>query len=349
MMVVLVHVSAVYFYERGGWEDVTLFVNQISRFGTPLFAFISGFLLFLQVKNKGFKFKKFASSRFKKIVIPFAVWTAFYYLYIFAADGISPFEDGTTQFLISSIFGESYYHLYFMSIVLQFYLIFPLLQLIRKKSFWIAALVLSAGVHVYTLQYFVPGQFEGTAGMILSQRAFLPAWLFFFIFGGFLAYNWEQAKAFAIKFRMPLFIGVLLIIYFAAVEYEAVGSIPSNRMTNMINLPIIILFILSIGNVIGRIPSLNQFFSKIGALSMGIYLVHPFILNVIQRILPAEVWKLSLFPVWFVIIMGLSIVAVTLIQYLPFGKLIVTVPKQSSTPRKDKDINTHSKRRALYE
>ena len=59
LMVVLVHVSALYYVQHGDWQDVILFLNQASRFGTPIFAIVSGLLLFLQVRNKGFFFQRF--------------------------------------------------------------------------------------------------------------------------------------------------------------------------------------------------------------------------------------------------------------------------------------------------
>ncbi|TDL34840.1 acyltransferase [Jeotgalibacillus sp. S-D1] len=326
LMVVLVHVSALYYVQRGSWEDVILFINQASRFGTPVFAVVSGLLLFLQVKKRGFFFKKFFSSRLNKIVIPFLLWTAFYLVYIWLVFGANPFDGGMNRFIFKVAFGETYSHLYFISIVLQFYLIFPLLQFIKGKGAWVGLLVLSALLHIFSMRYMVSGQFEGLFGLIAEQRAFLPKWLFFFIFGGFLAYHWDIAKKWAYKMRVLLFIAVLLIFYMAAVEYEWGGYIGSNRITNIINLPIIVLFMMAITEKIARNPLLHSVTSRLGAMSMGIYLIHPFVINMLQRNLPTEVWTLSLFPIWFAVVMFITIGIILMIQKLPFGHVILTVP-----------------------
>lgn len=326
LMVVLVHVSALYYVQRGEWEDVILFLNQASRFGTPIFAIVSGLLLFLQVKNKGFFFQRFFSSRLQKIVIPFLFWTAFYLFYLWLVFGANPLDAGIKRFLFEVAFGETYSHLYFISIVLQFYLIFPLLQLIKGKAAWVIALIGSAIIHVYAMKFMDPSQFDGLLGMIMEQRAFLPKWIFFFIFGGFLAYNWEAAKQWAYKWRVGLFVGVLLILYFAAVEYEWGRYIGSNRVSNIINLPILILFIMAISGKIARNPLLHTLASKLGAMSMGVYLIHPFVINMLQRNLPEGVWTLSLFPLWYVVVMAITVGIIMLVQKLPFGRVVLTVP-----------------------
>lgn len=326
LMVVLVHVSALYYVQSGSWEDVILFINQSSRFGTPIFAVVSGFLLFLQVKKRGFAFKKFVSSRVNKIVLPFLFWTAFYLFYIWLVFGAAPLTNGVKKLAFDVAFGETYSHLYFISIVLQFYLIFPLLQFIKSKGAWIALLVISAMIHIYSMKFMMAEQFGGLLGMIADQRSFLPKWIFFFIFGGFLAYNWGAAKEWAYKLRVPLFLAVLLIFYFAAVEYEWGGYIGSNRVTNIVNMPIIILFVMAISEKVARNPVLYSVTTRLGAMSMGIYLIHPFVINMLQQNLPAEVWTLALFPVWFAVVMFITIGIITLIQKLPFGHIILTVP-----------------------
>ncbi|MGD7042915.1 acyltransferase [Jeotgalibacillus proteolyticus] len=339
LLVVLVHVSALFYVERGNWEDVILFINQASRFGTPIFAVVSGLLLFLQVKKRGFLFNKFFKSRVNKIVIPFLFWTAFYLLYIWLIFGTSPFESGLKHFIFDVAFGKTYSHLYFISIVLQFYLVFPLLQFIKSRGAWIGLLILSALVHIYSMKFM--GDFEGLFGLIAEQRAFLPKWFFFFIFGGFLAYHWETAKEWAYKIRVPLFFAVLLVFYFAAVEYEWGRYIGSNRVTNIINLPVIILFVMAISEKIASNPSLNYLASRLGSMSMGIYLIHPFVLSVLQRNLPSGVWTLSLFPVWFAVVMFLTIGMILLIKKLPFGHIILTVPsveKKSAEKSKKEEL-----------
>jgi probable poly-beta-1,6-N-acetyl-D-glucosamine export protein len=79
LLVVMVHVTARnYHLNDQTFNWATMFLNQVSRLGTPLFAIISGFLLYNQAINRGFQLNRFVSSRFTKVVIPFVVWSFVY-------------------------------------------------------------------------------------------------------------------------------------------------------------------------------------------------------------------------------------------------------------------------------
>jgi probable poly-beta-1,6-N-acetyl-D-glucosamine export protein len=328
LMVLLVHVSAAYFYQHGQkYNDYTFFINQISRFGTPMFAMMSGFLLFYQTRKKGFNFKRFLSSRFTKIGVPFLVWSSFYFLFMYFVLKINPMKDGIDTFLLNFFSGNAFYHLYFIAIVFQFYLIFPLLQVIRSKMLWSLLLILAAVINLYFLEVDVSSQFDGTLGVILSQRAFLPEWIFFFIFGGFLAYHWEPLLAFSKKYKIVLSVAAVIVTVLAVMEYKSVGSIPSNRAANFINIPILTLFMAGIMDDIKKIRLAEKFLKEIGSLSMAIYLIHPFVINIFERIVPAILWKTSLFPITFGLILLTTIMITKLIQLLPFSTYILTVPK----------------------
>ncbi|MGG3912781.1 acyltransferase [Rossellomorea vietnamensis] len=328
LLVLLVHVSGAHYYEHGEqYNELTQFINQFSRFGTPVFALISGFLLCYQTRFKGFNLNRFITSRFTKIGLPFLFWSIFYLLFMFFVQGTNPFDSGLKEFLMNFSFGNSFYHLYFMSIVFQFYLLFPVLQLFHSKKSWTTLLVLAVFVNIYSLTLFTPGQFEGTLGQILSQRAYLPSWIFFFIFGGFLAYFWETLLAFSKKHKNILGVAVLFITVAAVWEYKTLGSVPSNRVTNMINIPIITLFIMGVGETVTKVKWLYRPLTKIGTLSMAIYLIHPFILFCFQAVAPKVFWKTSMFPITFTIILLGTILTVKLIQLIPFNHYILTVPK----------------------
>lgn len=339
LMVLLVHVSAAYFYQHGKqYNDYTFFINQISRFGTPMFAMMSGFLLFYQTRKRGFQLKRYISSRFTKIGIPFFVWSVFYFLFTYFFLKINPMQDGMESFLINFLSGNAFYHLYFISIVFQFYLIFPILQLFRTKIVWPFLLVFAAVINLYFLKVDVSAKFEGLAGIILSQRAFLPEWIFFFIFGGFLAFYWEALLAFSQKNKIVLSFAAVIVVVLSVLEYRSVGSIPSNRAANFINIPILTLFMAGMMDNIWKVRILDKFLKEIGTLSMAIYLIHPFVINIFERFAPAILWKTSLFPITFGIILLGTIILTKLIQLLPFSNYILTVPKmkESSSDKQGK-------------
>ncbi|MCA1060819.1 acyltransferase [Rossellomorea aquimaris] len=328
LLVVLVHVSGSYFHQQGQhFNEYTLFINQISRFGTPMFSLISAFLLTYQIRKKGFNLRRFVSSRFTKIGLPFLFWSIFYLLFMYLLNGENPFKFGIKPFLVNFAFGNSAYHLYFMSIVFQFYLLFLFLQRFRSKLSWTVLMSIAVMINIYFLNWFSPDQADGIWRVMLTQRAFLPNWIFYFIFGGFLAYYWEPLLSFSKKSKVFLSIAALFIILGAVWEYKLNGSISSNRTTNIINLPILTLFVMGIGSNITDLKWVNGFFAKIGTFSMAIYLVHPFVLFIFQEIAPAFVWKTSFFPIVFGVILATTILIIKGIQLIPGNQYILTVPR----------------------
>ncbi|MBM7649889.1 peptidoglycan/LPS O-acetylase OafA/YrhL [Bacillus ectoiniformans] len=345
LCVLAVHVSASFYKEHGQqFNEFTYFFNQISRFGTPLFAVISGFLLVYQMRFKGFHFNKFVSSRFTKIGLPFLFWSVFYLVFLFIKQGTNPFDAGLSTFIGNFLSGNSFYHLYFMAIVFQFYLVFPLLQIFRSKVSWSILIALAAGAHIYFLNSYTHQPYEGIWKMVLNPQTFLPNWMFFFIFGGFLAYHWESLEQFSKKYKTILGVATLAVVVGAVIEYKTAGLIGASRETNMINIPIITLFVMGIAEDLQKVRLLNRFLKKVGTLSMAIYLVHPFVISMFHLIAPDFIWHTALFPVVYAIILLGSIAMVSLIQLLPYNQYILTVPKMK--PRQ-KNINSSKKKLAI--
>ncbi|MFC0272240.1 acyltransferase [Metabacillus herbersteinensis] len=341
LLVVLVHVSGIYFYQQGQFNDYTFFVNQIGRFGTPIFALMSGFLLFNQVNNKGFQFKKFLSSRLTKIGLPFLIWSIFYLLIMYYFESANPFM--REHIIVRFFLGDSFYHLYFMSLVLQFYLIFPLIQLIRTKIGWFLLLLTSLILNVYFLKYFsLPANLTESWNLFLGDRALLFRWIYFFIFGGFLAYFWAEIHTFAKKNTKMMFLLLIIVVIGGYIEYKVYGSVASNRMMNFINIPILSISFIGLGDYLDRIKIIRKALTLLGSLSMGIYLVHPLVIYSLTKLLPEEYWRTLYFPLIFVVVLLGSILIIKLVQFLPFNQYIITVPKVNGQKSRPFNIPTKS-------
>ncbi len=326
--VVLVHLSASYYNQHGQtYNWLTFALNQLGRFGTPTFALISGFLLFHQVKAKGFDFQRFLKSRFTKIIMPFVVWSVFYLLIkVIVLNATLP---SGQDFIESFLMGASFYHLYFMVIVIQFYLVFPMLQTIKTKFSWMIALVASFTVSAFfiNLSHFISVQ-EGL-GALLNNRVFIFTWIFYFIFGGFLAYYWRSITK-LVTSQAILLLLVAMVYVLAIYEYQIMGSIPSNRMTNLMNIPLLSIAVIGLFPVIQSRQLLYGPLKLIGTLSMGIYLVHPLVLLFLNQVLPHSAWATRGFPIMYILVMLLSIGIVQAIRKLSFVQYIIPVPRMQN-------------------
>lgn len=335
LAVLAVHVSAGVYYQQGGWDEFTTLINQLARFGTPVFAVISGFLLFHQVQVKGFRLWGFIRSRTSKIVIPYLLWSMVYLMILKVAYNVDQFISWKHWMLILAS-GRAFYHLYFVVAIIQFYLLFPLLQRLLRSPFswW-------AGVTVALILNFVfltvdPSIWSGEWGEILLpvRKALLPAWIFYFLLGGLLSHYWDRLRA-RVKegswfplLAVPVLIGGVL-------EYQMMGLYGPARPMNLLNTPILVLAGLA-GYLrwAKRWPRVKRGLMTLGNLSFGIYLVHPIWIMLLMETLSSQVWNPLFLPLLYVGVLALTLGLIYCIRRLPFHHWLLTVPrKPSPVPR----------------
>ncbi|MGG4489364.1 acyltransferase [Metabacillus idriensis] len=331
LLVVGVHVSATnYGMNDETWNWFTYFMNQYGRFGTTIFAVISGFLLFYQVKRKGFELDRFLQSRFSKILLPFLIWSAAYRLLLYYYDNKAlgnPAEELTT-FLM----GDSFYHLYFVAIVVQFYLIFPFLQKIFKTQTTLLIFTALSFIISFNLYGFNPG-IEGKLGEFLAGKSFMPIWIFYFAFGGFMAYFWDEIVRFATKRPWKMLAVILLVSAGAVVEYQTKGYVSNRRLTNLFNIPALSIAIIGIYPLLAKLSIVKKTLTVIGQYSMGIYLIHPMILYLFARHLPETYWQVQYVPLMFLAVMLIASLFIRILQFIPLSGFVIPVPKTKNSKR----------------
>lgn len=194
MAVIAIHVTA----DSASKNNVVLVCNQLVRFAVPMFILVSGFLLYFADQNKkALPVRVFLKKRFSKIVIPYALWHTIYSLYVVYKTGQPaaailgrPFIH---SFITGFFFGRGYSHLYFLPLILQLYLLYPLLWrwMQRRPGTVVAAsalLTLASQTKIYLHQLgIITLPPIGVPYVIL-----FPLWLFFFVLGMYMAANHEK-------------------------------------------------------------------------------------------------------------------------------------------------------------
>ncbi|MFD2615463.1 acyltransferase [Paenibacillus gansuensis] len=95
---------------------------HFTRFGTPTFIFISGLLFFYNYYEK-LNYRTFLIKRFQDILVPFIIWTGVYYTLM---HGVWFLDFKAWQgYAHELIVPSSGYHLWFIVMIFQFYLLFP--------------------------------------------------------------------------------------------------------------------------------------------------------------------------------------------------------------------------------
>ena len=212
-------------------------VNKFLSFCVPAFIFLSGFKLFKSYEERPLNVKLFLARRFKKIVIPY-FFAVFIYIVYFGAKGW--LEDGIFKMLI---LGTVSAHFYYIVVLVQLYLMFPLIfRLFEKHSrttFAVSMLITLFcviflrngywdrffGTYIF---YFVLGMFWAKYDLyirirknILSISAIYVCLLFFHIFKLYMSEYYGVAyKTFPIV-NMVYVIFAIIILYSASEEFLA--------------------------------------------------------------------------------------------------------------------------------
>ena len=111
-------------YELGG-----LIAYQLLLWATPLFAVLSGFVLFHRNREVASPVE-FWQRRSGAVLVPFLFWTAVYWL-------VQPAYGHPLRIATGLVLGQSgQRHLYFVAMILQFYALFPLLCRWGRAGRW---------------------------------------------------------------------------------------------------------------------------------------------------------------------------------------------------------------------
>jgi surface polysaccharide O-acyltransferase-like enzyme len=320
--VVMVHITAYYLGLPEVEKKTYLFLQQIARYCVPMFFLLSGLLLFYQYGNEDrFPVKRFYKRRFIYILCPFVFWSLFYICYNWIVEPgniSSSLRHNITDFLT----GKSYYHLYYLFVLFQFYLLMPILFVIHKKTNHYVLLSVSLALTVF-MQVLVWKDIHTALHFTIDEytiRKIFLTWIFYFCFGGVIGCRLDSVKR-IIK-RIPLFailtittVGYVLSIhevYFH--KHDGFYSLPNTMYS-------VCLFVLCF-KLAGKLKSKG--IVLIGKHSFGIYLIHPFIQSMIVHRLGSYLSTPSIFELiaFFLFVLFLSLFIDKLLSKVPYSYLI---------------------------
>jgi surface polysaccharide O-acyltransferase-like enzyme len=208
---------------------VGAFLNQLARFCVPIFVILSGYGLTLKYNRLfekgtvkfGFPFVwQFFKDRAARIGLPFLVWTL---VFLFLANKFISFNTDWLTFISHNlqVLGRylclegADYHFYFFLIIIECYLVFPLLVKIKSYSLWIFLLL---------MQIF----FTSPSHILLNSlgihrpdfpSSFIIYWVFYFYTGVLFAHHLAAIKNFVMA-RSPLWFILAIAASFGLVLFE---------------------------------------------------------------------------------------------------------------------------------
>ncbi|MEI6291555.1 MAG: acyltransferase family protein [Chloroflexota bacterium] len=321
--VLFLHSAAPLLYEynkisKNNWWSANIYDSAV-RMCVPLLFMISGFLLL----GKNEPLKIYFQKRISKVLIPLITWSIIFLLWK------RYFENGdeiNATTLIKMLFFPSYFHLWFLYALVGLYLFIPILRVLYANStkeihyyfvlLWFFAVsvlpLLLRYLHLKTeldlrmisgyVGYLVLGKLLGNMNITKKQFSLsviisLLSFLVTAIGTGYLVQlNKGQLDGYFYDYLSPNII-IFSITIFIVLKFIASNTLSLNRTT----------------------PILKQ----LSAASFGIYLVHPLIMNLINR--GAAGYSFSVYstnavisiPIMAILTFGISFVIIFITQKIP--------------------------------
>jgi peptidoglycan/LPS O-acetylase OafA/YrhL len=208
LFVVFVHVASRFI--SGSYPD-SVFVRTVYlcrrflSFSMTGFIFMSALKQTIKYRDGRMDYKRFLLVRLRRVYLPYAAWVVVYYAYFVWLAGYFPFDAGDLAVYILS--GTLVAHFYFIIIIMQFYLLTPVLLSLAKRAK--PALTLAGALAVTAAALPLRALAPGVLSPINGDYLF-PSYLIFWMLGvccglhfdAFIALTRRRAARFLIAFAV---------------------------------------------------------------------------------------------------------------------------------------------------
>lgn len=291
------------------------FVEQLVIFAVPAFLFVSGFFIaFSTGRNRPNVDWSMIRARITSLLIPYLLWS----LLIFIASFLQGERHSSLEYLRMLVTGRTASPYYFIPLLIQLYLLSPLLVPWAKKN-WKALLVLTAIIQLSmrTLIYLSTiGALPDAARPLMPLTAswFFPGHILWFTSGIVIGFNLDSFKSLLARMRWYILLLAIILFPLSMLEWELILQASpepwiASRETilDSIYAAAVILAFLGFTNL--SLPFSRQL-SDWGSKSFGIYLAHSPVLEFSARAIYAFAPWILAYQVLFqpiLVILGLGV------------------------------------------
>lgn len=276
--------------------------DSVSRWCVPVFMMISGALILPSSKRPlGFFYRR----RLLRVGVPLVFWTAFYWIFRYLNGAMIELNDIVRSFSSTG----SYFHLWYLYMLVGFILVAPLLHLAisyisgaHLAFLWVSCLVVAA---VGTL---IPGALSATVfGLPVPYVGVFLPYVGYFVAGYHL-------RVVSIPFSRITVLSVsvlcgLLVSVFTGALFPQLGELSWSIMYSYLN-PLVIGMSLgvyvAVVNAEMRVERFEPLIRFLAPLTLGVYVIHPVWLFALDR----SVFNDVALP---------SIVKIPVLSFLAFG------------------------------
>ncbi len=318
--VMIVHITAIGVteYIHGSFPyTLMLYINRSLKFTTPVFIFLSGVTSFYSYSNKNreFNYVEFLIKRLSKVLIAYLIWCVIYYeVYI----RLGYYARDNNFFVESVLQGTISYHLYFVIIIVQMYIVGPLFYFILKNTEKKVPILILAGIITYICAEFI--RYE------LSDRLFLK-YMVFYMLGIFLTMEYDKYLLWIKKNKIFIIVGYITmgLIYTIVAYYDSVFNTFVWFVFSSVSVFFVYLFGLFMKE---KLMNIYSFIKVFGQSSYYIYLMHPLILTIMT--IYAQNRFLSVTNK--ILLYGFTVIPITVISCLTFTVIRNKFKKSKRSP-----------------
>lgn len=302
--------------------------NRVFHFAVPAFLLVSALLLARSLASRPRPdWKRFYLRRAQRTLWPYLLWSVVYIFFrvliVRIGDDVAPapvtlpWGVVTLPFLLADakglaedfFWGKAYYHLYFLVVLLQFSLAFPLFLYLLRRCFRLrfgGALLLSGALQL--LIYIVQARYVRAPYPASLMLWYLPP-----IFAGvWLGLNWAawppvwRAWRGFIALATLIGFGIYMGLSVSSLRGESISSLWFNAAFNVYTTGISLLLLAGAGRLAAA--RRGGWVARVGDWSLPLFLLHPLVLFLLSGPTISRVWDaLPLAPLW----VGLAMFAVT--------------------------------------
>jgi peptidoglycan/LPS O-acetylase OafA/YrhL len=312
---------------------------MLLQFGREVFFALSGFVLVYAARAKPVQTRRFWYRRIPLVALPYAAWTVLYWLF---TPGGRPGLGTLGRDLLD---GNAEYHLYFLVVTLQLYVVFPwLLRFVRRTAH--RAIPVLGVVGTLNLIWLAVLQYAPHSGF-WWDRAYelLPTYSIYVLAGCYAALEFERLHAWAMRHTRRL----LVVAGAAALLAEGIylvqlGGLPP-RQANAVLQPAmaassvaaaIVVYLIGARWAAGRRPT-ERAVKVASEISFGVYLAHPLILQWLldhglgngQQAVPAPIAT----ALAFLGAAGGAAALCLLVRHTPLARIVIGRPRTSGPLR----------------
>ncbi|MFT8470817.1 acyltransferase family protein [Oenococcus sp.] len=321
--VLTIHTSTQFTFKFSSGSAPFLFLSALHmpmHFTRMGFMFVSGLVLFLNSYRRPMQLLNFWKRRYFWVLIPYFFWNIFYHFLAHYPEKILT-SNWWLQYWHLLIHGSGYY-MYFLLIMLQLYLLYPLLRLLLKKTegkhlqVFFYAFAIEILITVFT-KFVMPHLSTSNWPYLLqSYGMFVLTYEGYFIAGALAGIHYEAVEKWIVANIKKIFIAALIGIpvIFAYYFYNVNLLHLSYSKAYEVHQPLIVIYafivianIFYVGHLYDQLvvsnkhPKFVAFISKAQKIAFGLYLSQTVALTILDLILEQvttnSAWLWLIWPV----------------------------------------------------